>query len=249
MASSDESLEPKMGHSATAQDLRILTNNPPNHPPKPGQFQKPTHPFLPPPPNLFPLRNASQRNIRFPHQGPPMAGPPPHFELPPHHQLPRLPPGLGVPPVTVLVPYPIILPLPIPIPIPLPILRPPDPIKLKTTPDENRPAETTTQPVEDSDDAQPLDYTKNFRRSPILEPCQDVENDTPSPQHSPSTSKSSENPEQKVPKFKITRLASKRNLAKEIERESSRPLRKRRCLLQTDQHQVIEVENLGKKKL
>lgn len=111
-----------------------------------------TNHFLPPPPNLYPLRhpliqnhprfmqhqpslNAQQHNshslpTRQTIESPPIipAQPLPQnatAAAPPPPSLDQRPSyfmGHPAPPVTILVPYPIILPIPIPIPIPMPIV-------------------------------------------------------------------------------------------------------------------------------
>lgn len=180
---------------------------------------------------------------------------------------PRLPPfgggGSVPPPVTILVPYPIILPIPIPIPIPVPMSeylklknKYSQPVRVTETPPENVP-EPEPEPDEKVDEIEiiegPLDFTKSKEATVSLK------DDSPSPTpESPAHHQIEEmslkissvhsvcdddlaNQEQKLPKFKITRLHSKRivsTVAPTIkESECSRPLRKRRRAFEESQNQ------------
>lgn len=130
------------------------------------------------------------------------------------------------PPVTILVPYPILLPLVIPIPIPLPILKP-------TKKDEVPPC---TKDGEASCTSKCKSESSEKRL--IEEDGQKLDDN----QHEVSQSdrnKMEENAEHKLPKFKITRLSSKRVLTRECEKEKNRPLRKRKF----DHHQIIELDD------
>ncbi|CAH2084485.1 unnamed protein product [Euphydryas editha] len=177
-----------------------------------------------------------------------------------HPERPRLLPPMNfpqsigqAPPVTVLVPYPVILPIPLPIPVPIPLtsfLKAHQLNKVKTE-------------VNSDDTEGPLDFTINSDKNKnenISNTEQDIELNTEDPektgQSDPNkdineridSDKSSEtaevsNPEQTLPKFKITRLGNK--MAKIVAKtrepsESSRPLRKRRRLVEaTDEESLI----------
>lgn len=137
----------------------------------------------------------------------------------PSHPLLRPPP-----PVTILVPYPILLPLVIPIPIPLPILKPTNWKK-----DENLDVDT-----KDSETNTTVQCTSKASEENV--PC---EKETDNEASQAESNKVDDNAEHKLPKFKITRLQSKRILTRECEKEKNRPLRKRKF----DQHQIIELED------
>lgn len=168
---------------------------------------------------------------------------------------PRLPPPLNIPqtglaqppPVTVLVPYPVLLPIPIPIPIPLPIsaIIQAHCTRLKTE-------------VKPDDSEGPLDFTMNNDRrmedshSPLTSPklstvnnAEDNENERNEADDNRETeTQEPANPEQTLPKFKITRVTNK--IAKVVNKprdmsESTRPLRKRRRLVEvsTDEDNLI----------
>lgn len=154
---------------------------------------------------------------------PPHVHPQPNFR--PSHPLFRPPP-----PVTVLVPYPIILPIVIPIPIILPILKPIDLKKDETKiMCSNDAAATSTSKCktesienklhEESVDTEKLEDDEHFCTKGELN--------------------KDENAEHKLPKFKITRLSSKRIMTRECEKEKNRPLRKRKF----DHHQIIELDD------
>lgn len=197
---------------------------------------RPQHPqaFVNPPnslPNLFRM-GPNLRAHRF-------TTPPQQNTLPDQLIFPRFPPAFGTPPpVTVLVPYPMIIPLPIPIPIiiPLPICKNSlDKMKDNSNVEKNTNETNTTLDspnLHDSNinETEPLDLGKREQTS----------NDGPnSPMEGNLSNIKDENAEQKLPKFKITRLASKRILnTKESDREKTRPLRKRKF----DQHQIVELD-------
>ncbi|XP_077294476.1 sine oculis-binding protein isoform X2 [Arctopsyche grandis] len=189
-------------------------------------------------PSFFPPPNFMHRPHMFPQEQlrPPMP--------PPLHQL-----GIGPPPsVTVLVPYPVVLPIPLPIPIPIPILDFMKALDSKKWPSDQK-NHQKPEPDESSSE-EPLDFTINSKK-----PYTDIEVDTNESKNtkedSPgeadtSPAKSNEftsqleevespNPEQTLPRFKITRLGSKLSKvivpkAKDYS-ESTRPLRKRSRLV------------------
>lgn len=231
-----------------------------NSPPHP-MIQHPPPPFPNPmfsmPPPVFLDNHPHMGDMRHPMPGgmfpPRMPFMPRHMQM---HERPRLPPPLNFPqplgqppPVTVLVPYPVILPLPIPIPIPMPLsafLQAHLASKVKT---EAR-----------TDDAEgPLDFTMNRRdepdetnsanSEPIETETQDVTESTSEvddrievdqSENAPATGE--HEPEQTLPKFKITRLGNK--MAKIVAKarepsESSRPLRKRRRLVEASEDEAL----------
>lgn len=144
--------------------------------------------------------------------------PPLHSNIRLAHPMLRPPP-----PVTILVPYPIFLPIAIPIPIVLPILKPLNAKKNDNiTPTDNLAENSATCTTETG---QPKDVKK-------------IEEDIEQNIETKGDNKE-ENAEQKLPKFKITRLTSKRMIAKECEKEKNRPLRKRKF----NQHHIIELED------
>ncbi|CAH2269008.1 jg16032 [Pararge aegeria aegeria] len=184
--------------------------------------------FMPPPPGMM-------------HQERPRMFPPMHF-----------PPQINAigqaPPVTVLVPYPVILPIPLPIPIPIPLtafLQAHCANKVKTevsNDDTEGPLDFTInsdkkkngQESEKSDvveisNAEAADKSNQY--DPDKEVNERIEADKSTTELSPEVG----NPEQTLPKFKITRLGNK--MAKIVTKprepaESSRPLRKRRRLVE-----------------
>ncbi|XP_046978225.1 sine oculis-binding protein homolog [Vanessa cardui] len=187
--------------------------------------------FIPPPPGMM-------------HQERPRLFPPMNFPQP-----------IGqAPPVTVLVPYPVILPIPLPIPIPIP---------LSTFIQAHRSSKVKTE-VNTDDVEGPLDFTMNGDKKKNENVCRidnDVELNTEAPDKTSECDPNKEineridsdkssnetadvsNPEQTLPKFKITRLGNK--MAKIVTKtrepsESSRPLRKRRRLVEaTDDDSLI----------
>ncbi|XP_021203214.2 sine oculis-binding protein homolog isoform X1 [Bombyx mori] len=255
-----------------AQDLRMcspsegsspasITNaihSPPHaisqHPgPPPPQFPNPM--FGMPPPMYVDHHDIRHQNIF-----PPRLNFMPRPGFPIHHERPRLPPPLNfppplgqAPPVTVLVPYPVVLPVPIPIPIPIPLtsfIQAHCNNKVKT---ERAPEDTEG----------PLDFTMNSGKrkeqsNGHSEPAEtntpralDEQNDefherilTDDNNRMEIEDNETGNPEQTLPKFKITRLGNK--MAKIVTKsreqaESTRPLRKRRRLMevQTDDEALI----------
>lgn len=257
-----------------AQDLRtnIAQFQTPQPPPPPMLHAPPLmhenmrhnfpHHFLPPPPNLFPLR-------------PPFFPRPPRFNLPPTSsppEPPRLPPIRAPPPVTILVPYPIILPLPIPIPIPLPLIDfikaaqlSADAAKMSSTAGATSAATTnistdtaetsqgsaTIQPNSPAnvqfDSELPLDFTtsRNMSSPQSSNSMSISQKQKQLPHHvitevqdnlnvinmskATDDGDEEETQEQRLPKFKITRLNSRRFLTKES--ECTRPLRKRKRII------------------
>lgn len=155
--------------------------------------------------------------------------------------------GIGPPPpVTVLVPYPIVLPIPLPIPIPIPILDIMKALNSKKVPTDQ--SVHKSEPDESSSE-EPLDCTMNGKKS--HRDCDVEANDSEfdkNQESSPSEldlsktkdctmeSIDSSNPEQTLPRFKITRLGAAK-LSKVIVpkardySESARPLRKRSRLV------------------
>lgn len=235
--------------SSPASTITNAIHSPPHQMNQQREIPFPNPMFMPPPfmdnhhemrhpmPNMFPPRM-------------PFFGPR-HM---PMHERPRLPPPLNFPqplgqppPVTVLVPYPVILPIPIPIPIPLPLSAfvQAHATKVKT---EAR-----------ADDAEgPLDFTMNHRRNEenVETPPSEALQETPvlnEPEHTEvprieddnsdnDTEVNEHEPEQTLPKFKITRLGNK--MAKIVAKarepsESSRPLRKRRRLVEATEDDAL----------
>lgn len=239
-----------------------------------------THPYIPnSPSNIFNIRPPIMTPPpRFMNSQSPMPSPliPDPFHLPPFSSAP--PP----PPVTILVPYPVLIPLPIPIPIPLPIseflkahsLSPLNNLNKSCYPDNNNTnninlnTQNSTHTKDDTVEEQPLDFTtktsinsvrennnenktnkeKEQEKSKCVSEIRKI-NDSP-----PPTSQPQVNLEQKLPKFKITRLNSKRIITPSTnendsipaatvdssniktnspsrESESSRPLRKRKRII------------------
>lgn len=184
------------------------------------------------------------------------------------------------PPITVLVPYPIIIPLPIPIPIPLPVseflkahsLSSNSGIKTCFSNNNSNDKDLNSQTnSNDMADEQPLDFTKtsinSSREESNLDKLNEKENEDHRSRCNQQTNEitdlqPTDNPgvnlEQKLPKFKITRLNSKRIITPSLdetetlpttqsvdssnykpntpskELESSRPLRKRKRIIDGD---------------
>ncbi|XP_013141589.1 PREDICTED: sine oculis-binding protein homolog [Papilio polytes] len=142
------------------------------------------------------------------------------------------------PPVTVLVPYPVILPIPLPIPIPIPltsfIQAHLSKVKKETTTEDSEgPLDFTIngdkRKASNTTEAENIEIQAAIQQTlqPIVEENErtDEKNDT----------NECKNPEQTLPKFKITRLSNK--MAKIVSKtrepaESTRPLRKRRRLVE-----------------
>ncbi|KPI95876.1 Sine oculis-binding protein-like [Papilio xuthus] len=212
-------------------------------PPHPINHSAPQPPFNPifgmPPPVFDPPPQMNDHRYMFQ----PRLGFMPRPSLIPERP-PLMPPlnfaqPLGQPPpVTVLVPYPVILPIPLPIPIPIPLTSFIQAHLSKVK------KETTTEDTEG-----PLDFTINSDKKKAanttdaenieiqaaiqqtLEPIVE-ENERTDDKNENNESK---NPEQTLPKFKITRLGNK--MAKIVSKtreqsESTRPLRKRRRLVE-----------------
>ncbi|XP_034828946.1 sine oculis-binding protein homolog [Maniola hyperantus] len=226
-------------------------SNPINHiPPFPNPM------FGMPPPNFMDNPNGHINEHRHPMFAPRLGFmPPPPGMM--HQERPRMfppinfPPQISAigqpPPVTVLVPYPVILPIPLPIPIPIPL----------TSFLQAHCANKVKTEVNNDDTEGPLDFTMNGdkRKSEQANESNDiiVPNDTEAPDKSNNYDQNNVNerieadkspseatpevgnPEQTLPKFKITRLGNKmaKIVAKSREpAESSRPLRKRRRLVE-----------------
>ncbi|XP_052741175.1 sine oculis-binding protein homolog [Bicyclus anynana] len=231
--------------------------NPINHvPPFPNPM------FGMPPPGFMENPNGHMNDPRHPMFAPRLGFMPPppgmmHQERP--RMFPQFPPQISAigqaPPVTVLVPYPVILPIPLPIPIPIP---------LTTFLQAHRSNKVKTE-VSNDDAEGPLDFTINSdknKTAPAKEPTEVVENNDPEAPDRSNYEPNKDiherieadspmeaipevgNPEQTLPKFKITRLGNKmaKIVAKTRETaESSRPLRKRRRLVEvsTDDDQMM----------
>nr|XP_021190089.2 sine oculis-binding protein homolog isoform X1 [Helicoverpa armigera] len=246
--------------SSPASTAGNVIHSPPHpintHPPPPPF---PPNPMFSMPPPMF----LDNHDPRHPHgMFPPRLNfmPRPGFPLE-RPRLPGLPPPLNfptpigqAPPVTVLVPYPVILPIPLPIPIPIPFsafvqAHCATKVKTETKPD--------TAEVEE-----PLDFTMNSdknKRDEEVSGCASESPSEPALDKSPVGEQNNDrleedkieteinetgNPEQTLPKFKITRLGNKmaKIVAKSREpSESTRPLRKRRRLVEvsTDDEALI----------
>ncbi|KAG7299187.1 hypothetical protein JYU34_017730 [Plutella xylostella] len=223
----------------------------PPHPINPHQmpppFQNPLF-GMPPAPPFMDFPHGPLHDPRHPNMFPPRPPfmPRPGMAMP--QERPRLPFPLNVPqplgqppPVTVLVPYPVVLPIPIPIPVPIPMsafLRAhmTNPTKVKTEPtnDENEgPLDFTMNSDKNNEEPNVEVNPKATEPEPVTEPIEvneRIEEDDRTDEGSETG-----NPEQTLPKFKITRLGNK--LAKIVTKprdmsESSRPLRKRRRLVE-----------------
>lgn len=237
----------------------------PHKEPQASLKQNSSHHFLPPPPNLFPIRHSglpgtSRYGSHNQTQSQSHAQQPSTTQLPqnattnsnsylPNVDQPRLF-GANPPPVTILVPYPIVIPVPIPIPIPMPIIDFLRAAQAKLDEQKKKTTENTANERRVSvDDDEPLDFTKSKDESsmPIL--TQQLRlNKTIEPQPIVEVVEKDEHQitisgfekldemdgqEQRLPKFKITRLASKRIISTK-ESESSRPLRKRKRIIDCD---------------
>lgn len=224
----------------------------------------PTHPINPhpmPPPFPNPLfgmpapvfmDNMPHMDQRIPNMFPPRPNFMPRSGIPLPQERPRFPlpfnvpqPLGSVPPVTVLVPYPVVLPIPLPIPIPIPMsafvqahfankvkteARCEDnegPLDFTMNSDKNKQAETNS--VETNDNTCPVE-NKEHTNEVSNETNDRIEEHEQSEEVTETV-----NPEQTLPKFKITRLGNK--MAKIVTKarepaESTRPLRKRRRLVE-----------------
>lgn len=250
-----------------AQDLRMCSpsegssasstvGNTIHSPPHPVNPHPPAPPFPPNPMfSMPPPMFMENHDPRYPHMFPPRLN---FMSRPGLLERPRLPPPLNLPPslqgppppVTVLVPYPVIIPIPLPIPIPIPLsafVQAHCANKVKM--------ETKTEDIEG-----PLDFTMNSDKKKeeeagestnetIPEPPEDINpdgdqnNERIEEDKTESEGTDAGNPEQTLPKFKITRLGNKmaKIVAKSREpSESTRPLRKRRRLVEaTDDEALI----------
>ncbi|KAM3957098.1 sine oculis-binding protein [Aphomia sociella] len=218
------------------------------HPVPPPHFPNPM--FGMPPP-VF-MDTGLPNDHRHPNLFPPRINFMPRAGIP-LHERPRIPPPLNfpqhlgqAPPVTVLVPYPVVLPIPLPIPIPIPI----------TSFIQAHCANKVKTEVKNDDSEGPLDFTMNSEKGkgednvnnsennqevldredkiPFSEAHNDKDRIEKDEKMDIETSDAG-NPEQTLPKFKITRLGNK--MAKIVTKsrepsESSRPLRKRRRLVE-----------------
>ncbi|XP_037049153.1 sine oculis-binding protein homolog [Bradysia coprophila] len=247
--------------SATSshENVSSLRQKSPRDEPQGTLKQNSSHHFLPPPPNLFPIRHSglpgtSRYGSHTQSQSQPQQtsttqlpqNTPTNGSFLPNTDQPRLF-GANPPPVTILVPYPIVLPIPIPIPIPMPIIEFLKAAQAKLDEQNKTAAESNgtdrTPPVNDDE---PLDFTKSKDESsmPILTQHLRLNKTIESPpiaekdEHQITISgfeklDEMDGQEQRLPKFKITRLASKRNISTK-ESESSRPLRKRKRVIDCD---------------
>lgn len=237
---------PSMDGSSPTSTIGNSAIHSPPHPINPHTIPTPQFPNpmygMPPP---FMDNHMNEHRPMFPSR----FGFMPRPGMPMHQERPRIPPPLNfppplgqAPPVTVLVPYPVILPIPLPIPIPIPFasfLQAQCATKVKV--------ETNV------DDAEgPLDFTMNSDKNKDEE-AKENNSETNAEPEKTSSDQSNElndrieekeaetedsetvNAEQTLPKFKITRLGNK--MAKIVTKarepsESSRPLRKRRRLVE-----------------
>lgn len=175
-----------------------------------------------------------------------------------HQERPRIPPPLNfppplgqTPPVTVLVPYPVVLPIPIPIPIPMPltsfIQAHCSKVKTEAKSDDNEgPLDFTMNSDKKKDETNGVDreLETDTPENDACEPNGDVNERIEEEDKTEGEATESANPEQTLPKFKITRLGNKmaKIVAKPREQpESTRPLRKRRRLVEvaTDDDALI----------
>lgn len=245
--------------TSSHETISSLHQKSPHKEPQVALKQNSAHHFLPPPPNLFPIRHSGMPGTsRFgAHTQSHAQQPPPTTQLPqnatpnsvhlPSVDQPRLF-GANPPPVTILVPYPIVLPVPIPIPIPMPIIEFLKAAQAKLN-EQNKDANDRNggSNSRTANNDEPLDFTKSKDESmPIL--TQQLRlNKTNEPSEPTSVEKDEhqitisgfeklddiDGQEQRLPKFKITRLASKRIISTK-ESESSRPLRKRKRVIDCD---------------
>lgn len=241
--------------ASTAGNAIHSPPNPINHPMQPPF----PNPMFGMPPPVFMDGHPHMNEMRHPAMFPPRMGfmPRPGIPMP---ERPRLPPpsfttpfGHQGPPITVLVPYPVVLPLPIPIPIPMP---------LSAFVQAHCAGKVKTEAKSDDTDG-PLDFTMNNKRDEDTtsekaesEPVEPVTKPAPLETNEPNerleqmeTEERSEtepnesgNPEQTLPKFKITRLGNK--MAKIVAKprepsESTRPLRKRRRLVEATEDDAL----------
>ncbi|XP_032516788.2 sine oculis-binding protein homolog isoform X2 [Danaus plexippus] len=244
-------LSPSMDGSSPASC--VTSNNPVHSPPHMNQPIPPPFPNpmfgMPPPVFMDSNHMNDHRN--------PMFQPRVNFMPPPgmHQERPRLFPPLNfhqpinqAPPVTVLVPYPVVIPVPIPIPIPLPLssfIQAHCTNKVKTevnTDDAEGPLDFTMNPAKKNECNQP-EVHEEIDPAATEQASQQINNHNERVDDD-SQNNTETNPEQTLPKFKITRLGNK--MAKIVSKtrenaESSRPLRKRRRLVEvaTDEETLI----------
>lgn len=150
-----------------------------------------------------------------------------------------------VPPTVILVPSPILVPIIIPIPLPISAFwNAYQSKKSSATPssendNESRHEEAPPPPEKVEENEQPLDYTTskspetNDNTSTLQEDNENGINSISNDRVDMATIENSSNGNnEKIPKFKITRLNIKRAL--DDASESSRPLRKRRIIADVD---------------
>ncbi|GBP29407.1 hypothetical protein EVAR_22780_1 [Eumeta japonica] len=189
-------------------------------------------------PNILPSSNFLPRpNIPFVQERPRV---PPQINLPPT--------SLGQPPpVTVLVPYPVVLPIPLPIPIPIPIAsfmqahllnklrsdatkteETEGPLDFTINCDKKREAENASHETSEASETQ-------SNNNETKENNYELNNTNEDMSKTESDNNEGSNLEQTLPKFRITRVGTKnpKIITKARENsESSRPLRKRRRLVE-----------------
>ncbi|XP_049872453.1 sine oculis-binding protein homolog isoform X2 [Pectinophora gossypiella] len=230
---------PSDGSSPASTAGNSTIHSPPHSNPIPPPFSNPI--FGMPPPTF--MENGPERHSM------PNMFPPRHFMPRPGMvpERPRLPPPMSfphamgqTPPVTVLVPYPVVIPIPFPIPIPMPI----------TSFIQAHCLNKVKNEVKTDDSEGPLDFTMNADKNKAENtniavtpeateessyPEQNDVNERLEDDRCEGEGTETGNPEQTLPKFKITRLGNK--MAKIVPKprepsESTRPLRKRRRLVE-----------------
>lgn len=237
------------------ESINNLHQKSPHKEPPTTLKQNSSHHFLPPPPNLFPIRHSGLPGTsRYGSHSQLHAQQPSSTQLPQNtttnsSYLPNMDPprlfGANPPPITILVPYPIVLPVPIPIPIPMPIIDFLKAAQAKLDAQNKAATENGNERRTSLNNDEPLDFTKSkdecmpiltqqLRLNKTLESQQLNEKD----EHQITISgfeklDEVDGQEQRLPKFKITRLASKRIISTK-ESESSRPLRKRKRVIDCD---------------
>lgn len=164
--------------------------------------------------------------------------------------------GHATPPVTILVPCPIVLPIPIPIPVPLPFESFLKAAKIKIERDNIAKCSGTTESdtsaglspkpwATDANDnhffnspvidEQPLDFTKTKSPINLNDGVHTKLNRTQhNSEHDDGCERilSDSNAELKLPKYTISRISNRKLITKEL--ESSRPLRKRKRVVDCD---------------
>ncbi|KAL0830801.1 hypothetical protein ABMA28_002919 [Loxostege sticticalis] len=256
-----------------AQDLRLCSpsvdGSSPTSTAGNSAIHSPPHPInphaVPPPPFHNPMfgmpppmyMDGAPHDLRQP-MFPPRFNFLPRPGIPMHQERPRIPPPLNfppplgqTPPVTVLVPYPVVLPIPIPIPIPMPltsfIQAHCSKVKTEAKSDDNEgPLDFTMNSDKKKDETNGVDRELETEtpENDACEPNGDVNERIEEEDKTEGEAIESANPEQTLPKFKITRLGNKmaKIVAKPREQpESTRPLRKRRRLVEvaTDDDALI----------